>query len=142
MSPQKRSRTESPETSTNIDDEAGEIFTEEPSQVAEKKMNSGSNKRFVDLARELLEMCILPPKYKANINVGSYAMPSEMLDYLTGVLGDDPIDLVHVGEWTPPKFQIAYTYYIDLRDKNIMRIPFGIYLGKSIDLCPIGRVEC
>jgi hypothetical protein len=87
-------------------------------------------------------MCILPPKYKANINVGSYAVPSEMLDYLTGVLGDDPIDLVHVGEWTPPKFQDVYNYCIDLCDKNIMRIPFGVYLGTSIDLYPIGRVEC
>ena len=105
-------------------------------------MNGGSNKRFVDLARGLLQRCILPPKWKANINLGSSTMPSLMLDYLTGVLGDDPIDLAHVGEWTPPKFQDVYTYCINLCRENRTDIPFGVYLGKSISLYPIGRVEC
>ena len=141
-SPQKHSRTKSPETSINIDDEDEEIFTEELDKALQKKMNAGSNKRFVDLARGLLQRCILPLRCNANINVGSSTMPSPLLDYLTGILGDDPIDLVLVGDWTPPKFQDVYTYCRDLCRENRTDIPFGVHLGKSVSLYPIRRVEC
>src|SRR5947207_11329596 len=69
-------------------------------------------------------------------------MPSQFLDYITALLGEDPIDLIVSGPGTPPKFEDVHDYYVKLCRENCTDIEFGIYEGKSVTICPIGRVEC
>ena len=89
----------------------------------------------------MLVRCLIPPN-KTHFIVGAPVMPSQFLDYVTGLLGEDPIRLVVPGPWTAPKFQDVHEYSTKLCRENRADIPFGIYEGESLTIYPTGRVEC
>lgn len=90
----------------------------------------------------MLNRCIIPQTYITDFILGASVMPSQFLDYVTAVLGEDPIDLIVSGPWIPPKFEDVHDYYIKLCRENRTDIEFGIYEGKPVTIYPIGRVEC
>lgn len=105
-------------------------------------MSEVINKRVNDIIRGVLQRCILLPEYKANIIIVSPTMASQLLDYLTALLGEPPITHKHPNEWIPPKYDSVYDYCISLCSQNRAYIPFGMYEGNPVELYTIGRVEC
>jgi hypothetical protein len=138
-----RLRTQGP--STNIDDEEGDIVTTtttDLSQPADKHASCIIDKRTKDILGYMLNRCIFPQTCIADFIVGVSVMPSQFLDYVTALLGEGPIDLIVSGPWIPPKFEDVHDYYIKLCRENHTDIEFGIYEGKPVTICPIGKVKC
>ena len=74
--------------------------------------------------------------------VGASVMPSQFLDYVTRLLGEDPIDLVVPGPSNHPKFKDVHDYSTKSFLENRTDIPFGIYESQLVRIYSIGRVEC
>ena len=91
---------------------------------------------------ELLQRCMLRSQDLANFDTVKGDMPSNVLDFITVLLGKPPIFPEPQLVWFPPKFQDVELYCFQLCMEDAYLIDFGTFDDEPIQASLVGFVDC
>src|SRR5271154_5232407 len=94
------------------------------------------------ILQELLDKCMFLSDYIAHGSTDAMEMPPAMRNFITGLLGQDPIRPPRVDSWSPPPFEGVDLYCCNLCRESRHLVDFGHLDSENLTLCLFGMVEC
>ena len=91
---------------------------------------------------ELLQRCVLRSEDLANSDTVKGDMPSNVLDFITALLGKPPIFPEPPLVWFPPKFEDVESYCFQLCMEDAYLVDFGTFNDEPIQASLVGFVDC
>jgi hypothetical protein len=91
---------------------------------------------------ELLQRCMLRFEDLANVDIVKGELPSNVLDFITALLGKPPIFPAPPLVWFPPKFADAGWYCFQLCMEDAYLVDFGTFNHEPVQASLVGYVDC
>ena len=95
-----------------------------------------------DMLQVLLDRCMPPSQNVANQNTVKPDLPTEVLDFITLILGQAPVVSEPPSIWVPPPFNEVGTYCFEMCMQGRETVDFGIFNKKKLRLSVSGIVTC